>query len=38
MKDGYFVMRAEDGARLLRKALSDDSTLRKQLLEILGVE
>lgn len=31
IKDGYFLMRAEDGARLLYLALSSDTSLRKKL-------
>jgi hypothetical protein len=35
MKDGYFIMRAEDGVRLLAEALKGDMTLRIRLLELL---
>lgn len=35
MKDGYFIMRAEDGARLLYDALNSDTTLRIKLIEML---
>ena len=35
MKDGYFLMRAEDGISLLKEALSGDNTLRKRLEKLL---
>ena len=35
MKDGYFLMRAEDGIRLLHTALNSDDSLRQQLHEML---
>jgi len=35
MKDGYFLMRAEDGIALLKEALSGDNTLRKRLEKLL---
>jgi hypothetical protein len=36
MKDGYFLMRAEDGIALLKEALSGDQTLRKRLEDLLA--
>ena len=36
LKDGYFVMRVEDGIRLLHEALTSDKTLRNQLRELLN--
>jgi len=35
MKDGYFLMRAEDGLRLLKDALSGDKYLRARLQKLL---
>ena len=36
MRDGYFVMRVEDGIKLLYEALTADKTLRIQLRELLN--
>ena len=35
MKDGYFIMRLEDGIALLREAILSDNTLRKRLESLL---
>jgi hypothetical protein len=35
MKDGYFIMRIEDGIALLREAIYSDNTLRKRLENLL---
>lgn len=35
MKDGYFIMRLEDGIALLREAILSDNTLRKRLENLL---
>lgn len=35
MKDGYFIMRIEDGIALLREAIHSDNALRKRLEDFL---
>lgn len=35
LKDGYFIMRLEDGIALLREAILSDNTLRKRLEDLL---
>jgi hypothetical protein len=35
MKDGYFIMRIEDGISLLREAIYSDNALRKRLEDFL---